>query len=145
MDISDEMHHYRFQCRSFAEFSRSMKLFIKEPGACGWIKNGVKPGDVFYDIGANIGVYTIFAAQCIGANGKVYAFEPHSANFTRLLDNIRINQLGHVVVPCNFALNNRQGYFPFNYFSGRAATADSQLMSGEVKAETGGNGQMAEL
>lgn len=129
VDIADGDRHYRFQCKTFPEFSRSMKFFIKEPGTCDWIKNNVKPGDIFYDIGANIGIYTTLAAQCTGEGGKVYAFEPHSANFTRLLDNIGMNNLEHIVIPCNFALHDKQGFFPFNYFSGKAATAVSQLAS----------------
>jgi FkbM family methyltransferase len=59
----------------------------------------------------------------------VFAFEPHSANFTRLIDNIIINQLQRIVVPCNFALNDAQGFFPFNYSSSEAGTSDSQLSS----------------
>ena len=129
VEISDGDSQYRFLCRTFPEFSRSMKFFIKEPGTCDWIKNEVKPGDVFYDIGANIGIYTILAARYAGDNGKVYAFEPHSANFTRLLDNIRVNNFEHIVKPCNFALHDKQGFFPFNYASGKAGTAESQLGS----------------
>lgn len=129
VEVSDGNLNYRFQCKTFPEFSRSMKLFVKEPGTCDWIKNEVKPGDVFYDIGANIGTYTILAAQSAGSHGKVYAFEPHSANFTRLLDNVRVNNFEATVVPCNFALHDRQGFFPFNYVSGNAGTANSQLAS----------------
>ncbi|GMQ84012.1 MAG: hypothetical protein BMS9Abin06_0761 [Gammaproteobacteria bacterium] len=129
VEISDGDSRYRFLCRTFPEFSRSMKFFIKEPGTCDWIKNEVKPGDVFYDIGANIGIYTILAAHYAGDNGRVYAFEPHSANFTRLLDNIRVNSFEHIVKPCNFALHDKQGFFPFNYASGKAGTAESQLAS----------------
>jgi FkbM family methyltransferase len=102
-------------------------MFIKEPGTCDWIRNDVNPGEVFYDIGANIGVYTIIAAYRAGEKGKVFAFEPHSANFTRLLDNILVNNLQNIVVPCNFALNDEQGFFPFNYLSGQAGFSNSQL------------------
>jgi len=129
VEISDGDSQYRFKCRTFPEFSRSMKLFLKEPGTCDWIRDQVKPGDVFYDIGANIGIYTILAARHTGDSGRVYAFEPHSANFTRLLDNIRVNNFEHIVKPCNFALHDKQGFFPFNYASGKAGSAESQLAS----------------
>jgi FkbM family methyltransferase len=89
----------------------------------------VRPGDTFYDIGANIGVFTLIAAQHTGAQGKVFAFEPHSATFARLLDNIAMNNLQQVVVACNFALNDKDGFFPFNYSSCEAGTSDSQLSS----------------
>jgi FkbM family methyltransferase len=106
-----------------------MKLFIKEPGTCDWIMKEVRPGEIFYDIGANIGVYTILAARCVGENGKVFAFEPHCPSFSRLLDNIRVNNIEHIVTPCNFALHDQIGFFPFTYFSGEAATSHSQIVS----------------
>lgn len=127
VEIIDGDLSYRFRCGTLREYSRCVKMFIKEPGTCDWIRNNVKPGEVFFDIGANIGVYTILAAYHAGQKGKVYAFEPHSANFTRLLDNILENNLQNIVVPCNFALNDEQGFFPFNYLSGQAGFSNSQL------------------
>jgi FkbM family methyltransferase len=89
----------------------------------------MKPGQVFYDIGANIGVYTIIAARQIAPGGKVYAFEPHGANFSRLSDNIALNHLQGVIIPCNFALHFRDGYYDFRYGSLNAGTSDSQLFN----------------
>lgn len=57
-----------------------------------WIKNYLKPGMVFYDIGANIGFYTLIAAQQVGSLGKVYSLEPSRKTFIRLNKNISINQ-----------------------------------------------------
>ena len=39
------------------------------------------------------------AARQVGAEGKVFAFEPHGANFVRLLDNVTLNHLQEIVVP----------------------------------------------
>ena len=137
VEIMNGSSRYRFQCESLPEFARCMKMFIKEPGTCDWIMKEVKPGEIFYDIGANIGVYTVLAARCTGENGRVFAFEPHCPSFSRLLDNIRVNNLEHIVTPCNFALHDQQGFFPFNYFSGEAATSHSQIGSapGDSKLE----------
>ena len=41
----------------------------------------ISPGDVVVDVGANIGIYTEFFANLVGANGKVHAFEPEPTNF----------------------------------------------------------------
>ena len=129
IEITDGKWRYRFQCESQLEFKRCMKFFIKEPGTIEWIRNEVRPGDVFFDIGANIGIYTIFAAYRSGESGKVFAFEPHSTSFTKLLQNIGLNNLQDIVVPCNFALHDEDGYFPFNYSSREAGSSDSQLSS----------------
>lgn len=129
VEIIDGKWRYRFQCDSLVEFKRCMKFFIKEPGTIEWIRNEFYPGDVFYDIGANIGIYTIFAAYRTGESGKVFAFEPHSASFTKLLQNIGLNKLQNIIIPCNFALHDEHGYFPFNYSSSEAGSSDSQLSS----------------
>ena len=129
VEIINGSSRYRFKCKSLPEFARCMKMFIKEPGTCDWIKEEVRPGEIFYDVGANIGVYTVLAARCTGKNGRVFAFEPHCPSFSRLLDNIRVNNLENIVTPCNFALHDQQGFFPFNYFSKEAATSHSQIGS----------------
>jgi FkbM family methyltransferase len=135
-EITDGDARYRLRCGTSRELGRCYKFFLKEPGTCDWISKEVKPGDVFYDIGANIGVFTILAAKSTGEKGKVFAFEPHSANFTRLLDNIVLNGLQGIVVPCNFALNDEHGFFPFDYFSSETGTSNSQLSS--VRSFSGG-------
>lgn len=48
----------------------------------------LKPDDVVYDVGANIGTYTCFAQQLV-EDGRVCAFEPHPGNAARLADNVR--------------------------------------------------------
>ena len=56
----------------------------------------VRPGDVVYDIGANVGFFTIIAAKLVGATGAVCAFEPVAENATTIRQNARLNQLDHV-------------------------------------------------
>ena len=53
-------------------------------------------GDVFVDIGANVGLITLAAAQWVGPRGRVYAFEPSAREFLRLTDTIERNHLGQV-------------------------------------------------
>jgi FkbM family methyltransferase len=145
VEIIDGASRYRFQCRNFDEFSRCMKMFIKEPGTCDWIKQELRSGEIFYDIGANIGVYTLLAAKCTGKKGKVFAFEPHCGSFSRLLENIQVNNLEHIVTPCNFALHDQQGFFPFNYFSGEAASSQSQIGSTSQRPEIEFQSKVSEL
>ncbi|MBC8106377.1 MAG: FkbM family methyltransferase [Anaerolineae bacterium] len=73
------------------------------------IKRLLKPGDHFVDCGANIGYFTLMAAQCVAASGKVDAFEPQAANFQRLSENLRRNNLLDPVRLHAMALSDREG------------------------------------
>ena len=62
-----------------------------EPHVSSVIRNQLKKGDVFLDLGANIGYHTIFAAKLVGQSGKVIAVEPNPQNlqliYASLLEN----------------------------------------------------------
>lgn len=62
-----------------------------------WIEKNLNPDDVFIDIGANIGIYTLSAAQKI-SHGKVYSFEPFEQNHNSLLKNIELNPFKNIQV-----------------------------------------------
>jgi len=55
-------------------------------------------GDIVYDVGANIGIYTVILAKAVGNNGKVVAFEPEKESFERLQENVKINNLNNVQI-----------------------------------------------
>jgi FkbM family methyltransferase len=56
----------------------------------------LQSGDVFLDVGANIGIFTILSALVVGEKGKVIAFEPETHNFAMLERNISVNSLTNV-------------------------------------------------
>lgn len=58
----------------------------------------LQKGDVYIDVGANIGFNVVFAAKLVGPTGKVYAFEPDEKNFELLKYNIELNELTNVVL-----------------------------------------------
>lgn len=58
----------------------------------------IRPGAVVYDIGANIGFFTLAAARLTGPHGRVYAFEPAMSTADRLAANVALNDLVHVEV-----------------------------------------------
>jgi FkbM family methyltransferase len=64
-----------------------------EPELQAAIADLVNPGDVAYDVGANIGYISILLARNVGENGKVYAFEALPANLERLSRNLKLNGL----------------------------------------------------
>ncbi len=71
-------------------------------------QNLLRPGDIFMDIGANVGVYTLQAASRVEPSGHVYAFEPIDANFRRLNYNVQMNRLKNVTLN-RLALSDASG------------------------------------
>ncbi len=68
-------------------------LFSKEPDTINWINSFEKKKNlIFWDVGANIGLYSIYAAQKL-ENVKIVAFEPSHSNLRSLSRNISINNL----------------------------------------------------
>lgn len=53
----------------------------------------LRPGDGFVDVGANVGVYTLFARSLISAAGRLEAFEPGAKALQRLRENLALNGL----------------------------------------------------
>jgi FkbM family methyltransferase len=145
IEVSDGQRTFMFRCDHIHELRRAMRFFIKEPGTIEWIRKSLRPGDVFYDIGSNIGIYTIFAANFVGDQGKVYSFEPHSVNFSRLLDNIDANHFFNRIIPCNFALHDEKGYFDFIYYKYEAASAHHMLIQGNKNKTNGDTNKISEL
>ena len=67
----------------------------------------LEPGDVFIDVGANIGFYSLLASSKVGEHGRVYAFEPSRREFRRLLRNLTLNGANNIV-PYSLALSDRE-------------------------------------
>ena len=82
-------------------------LFTKEPDTIDWI-SGFQSGEVFVDIGANVGMYTIWAAKTRGV--RTFAFEPESQNYALLYRNIVMNGLCETVVAYCLALSDTASY-----------------------------------
>lgn len=65
-----------------------------ENAMCSLIENTLKPGSVFFDIGANEGIFSAMAARIVGADGLVVAVEPQSRLVDILAINIALNSSG---------------------------------------------------
>ena len=122
MIVSNEWERFRVE-----------SLETKEPETIRWILENFGPGDILLDVGANIGIYTIFAAAFNRA-GTVVAVEPMAANVARLCENARLNNLTNVVPYC-VALAARNGLAQLNLVSLAPASSmhslDDSTMSGE--------------
>jgi FkbM family methyltransferase len=86
----------------------------------------IRPGDLFFDIGANIGCHTL-----IGVNygADVHAFEPVPRLAHRLRRNVQVNRLEHQVRVVEAALSNSVGTSTF-YLVGRADDGSHSLLAG---------------
>jgi FkbM family methyltransferase len=78
-----------------------------------------KPGDVFVDVGANIGNWMLEAARCVGAQGRVLAVEPVPYLAEALRKTARANRLGCVTV-AEVALAEAGGTRPFSVERGNS-------------------------
>ena len=61
-----------------------------------WLRRVLKPGDVYLDVGANVGAYVALASDLVGSTGRVYAIEPAPDNLARLHD--RFGRLPNIAV-----------------------------------------------
>jgi FkbM family methyltransferase len=83
-----------------------------EENELNFIHRYLKYDDVFFDIGANIGLFAITASKKIQM-GKIYAFEPSPKTHERLLENITLNKVSNLVYPQNIALSNQRTTLDF--------------------------------
>lgn len=102
-EVSRNGKVYRFSCPNALVHWRAQTLFTKEPDTLEWIDNFDK-GDVLFDVGANIGLYSIYA----GMRGHpVLAFEPEAQNFAQLSTNVHLNGLDHLISCYAIALSDQ--------------------------------------
>lgn len=64
-----------------------VRTFSNESSLVDAVMEELQPSDIFYDVGANIGMYTLFAAKIIDT-GEIHSFEPHPENIKKLLKNM---------------------------------------------------------
>jgi len=70
---------------------------IWEPYETALVQLLLHPGDVFVDVGANIGYFSVLAAHSVGATGQVFAFEPDPHNFDLLKANAHVNDFDGII------------------------------------------------
>ena len=88
---------------NFLNRYRHKTFFSKEPETLQWM-DGFKKEAVFYDIGANVGLYSIYAAK--KRNAKVFSFEPSFFNLEFLARNVYMNKLTDNIFIFPVALND---------------------------------------
>jgi FkbM family methyltransferase len=105
IDTIVEVENIKFEAGDQIPHHRAKTLMTKEPDTINWIDDFIEEGDIFYDVGANIGVFSVYAAM--RKKAKVYAFEPLAANYGVLNQNIHLNALSGQVTALCLALHNK--------------------------------------
>jgi FkbM family methyltransferase len=121
-----EIEKLKLKFHMYGEYTefRVRTLLTKEHETVDWISTFSKE-DVFWDIGANIGIYTLFAAA---RGAHVFAFEPSPTNFWLLNQNVALNDLGNVTC-MSLAIAKRREVTGFNVDLSPAAAGINQVNS----------------
>jgi len=89
------------------ELWRAETYETKEPDTIEWIDSLFQEGDVIYDIGANIGQYSLYAAKKLKGNCRIFAFEPEALNYSKLNKNIVLNALTDSITAYCLAISDK--------------------------------------
>jgi hypothetical protein len=99
-----------FFCKNYLIKYRIDSLLQKEPDTIEWIETFNKD-DIFFDIGANIGLYSCYAAK---KGIKTFSFEPSVFNLEILAKNINVNKLNNFITIVPISLCNKNIISNFN-------------------------------
>ena len=92
---------------------RHMLGQVYDPGTADFLRARVRPGDLCFDVGANVGVYVLQFANWAAPNGRVVAFEPNPATQVVLKRHIAMNDLTDRVDVVGCAVGSREGVASF--------------------------------
>jgi len=85
---------------------RALTFYTEEPDTIRWL-DALTEHDVLWDIGANVGLYAMYAAKI--ARCRVVAFEPEAQNYALLLQNMALNGVQALIDATNIAVTNDLG------------------------------------
>ncbi len=126
----------RFYCPNTITSFRAKTFFSKEPETLEWMNSYGGKNKILYDIGANVGLYSIYYSKKFSA--ETYAFEPSFKNLEIFTRNIRLNNLYKLVNVIPNAATKEQkisNFFQLNYFAGNAgATFGDKLVEKNLKS-----------
>jgi len=118
---------------------RAETFWSKEPETLEWINRnlGDKSNvDLFIDVGANIGIYSLYAS-IVNQGVSIISIEPFSANFFELEKNISLNNKQNQIVALEVALSSRSGRGNLRIADDRLGSSGSQIeVTDEFSAQT---------
>lgn len=112
------------------EILSRLRPCAKEPWTVDWLERTLRDGDVLYDIGANVGGYSLIAASLGREGARVVAVEPSYANYAALCDNVVMNRFENMVVPLPVLLGETTGLVGMGYRDIEAGAAEHEVGDG---------------
>ena len=119
---------FKMRTETQMEKYRKESFFIKEPETLEWARS-FSPHDIFFDVGANVGVYSLFAAS-LYPEMTIWAFEPMRANYAALVQNIEMNGF-HNIKAFRQAMGNRTGWVDLDRGDGASGVSGAQVTNRE--------------
>jgi len=113
-----------FFCPNQMTASRVNTIFSKEPETIEWI-DSFENKSIFWDIGANIGLYSLYAA--LVNDSKVFAFEPAASNYFCLCKNIELNKLDKQISPLCLSFSDYTKIAPLNMISTEYGSSQNEF------------------
>ena len=129
MNIAECIHGdyvppFKMRVKTAWERYRYLSFWQKEPETIAWIQS-FKDGDCLYDVGANIGMYSLYACRLF-PNSAVVAFEPQWSNYMAATLNAALNGFDHLSVLFE-GVSDHSGYSRFEYRSAEAGSSGGQV------------------
>ncbi|CAN7467836.1 FkbM family methyltransferase [Agrobacterium tumefaciens] len=106
-----------------------------EPWVTTFLQKNLKKGDVFFDIGANCGFYTLLAAHIVGEQGFVLGAEPQIALHSRLIKSVAVNGFSGFVEVANVALGDERKEVHINKIGDYVGSATLLDVEGSHRSE----------
>lgn len=94
-----------------------------------WVQEHLDAGDVFLDIGSNVGLYSLFASRAVGATGKVVAVDADAGIQERLIHNLTTNNATNVL-PLQVGVSDTRETAMFSVPLGPMRAASSLIIDG---------------
>ena len=91
VSVDYSRHDVRLLVTSDMERRWRARAVKKEPWTVAWLEESMSGGGVLYDVGANVGAFSLIGAKVCGSRGTVVAFEPGFASYAHLCSNIVLN------------------------------------------------------
>jgi FkbM family methyltransferase len=102
-----ENYNGKFWCFKDAKVTQSLKKgSLKDRYYC-ISESFLRPGDVVFDVGANVGTFSVFASRFIGSTGYIIAFEPYPTTRKLLEENLHLNQIAEIVTVQSEVVSDR--------------------------------------